>query len=162
MEFQPGAISLSQIAGGILSSGTVPFQRFQRFFDQVENPGIVTLTAAMVQINYMATTGAQVGDYILAWSRLAGTKAGIAGRVLHTIEWRTGPGVVDWLIVGPTVSSYGSNVPANQPWAEVFFALGIITTGGNMALRTQGSSIGSNFVIPGVNASLSAWIIPGS
>lgn len=162
MEFQPGAISLSAISGGTLASGVIPWARFTRWFVEAENPGLVTLTAAIVGINYIDTAETVAGDYIIVWARIAGTKGVTAGRCHHYIKRDLGPGVIDWMLIGPTIEAVIPTVQANGQWKEVHGAIGRITTGGTMRLRQQGSSIGSNMTVNIQQACLSAWVIRGS
>lgn len=160
MEFQPGAISLSQIAGGILASGVVPFPRFETDFQQMENAAPVDV-AVDTTVNEVTTAAAKVGDRVLAFARMRILKGGVGGRTTNQIMRSAGPGGCNFSLEGSGRTSECEQV-ANVRWSETNVALGEVTIAGAMTFRQRQSSFGSNGTVNTGEACLSVWIIPGS
>ena len=148
MKFQPGVISLSDVSGGVLASGTVPIDRLLRSTDWQSNAGLVTVTGAATPIISAAGLTINVGDYVLANAELLVTKGGIAGPSFYYLE-ASGPAKFDPFDTGNKLlaEQYESNVLAGTNRIFHLTAFGRCITSGVTGVTLYGVSGGSNSTV---------------
>ncbi len=162
MRFQPGQISLGNIAGGTLASGVVPFPRFQTDYQEQENAGAVNVTSGNTTVNLITLTGAVIGDRILVIARLKMQKGGTTGHSSHNIARSAGPGTVDFMKAGVIVTNWNSEHILSKEWGDSFALFGEVTGAGDITLRQAAQSFNSDSTCAIGGAAIAAWLIPGS
>lgn len=146
MKFLPGLVTLSQIAGGVLAGGTVPFPRLLRysgggaFSNVVIGAGTNLVTASPGPI--------LVGDTVLFFGAGGMTKGATAGQSEFTA---TVVGSTATLVGGaggpPRADQWDDSTPAGASWNGCLVAQFVCTVAGNLTLNLNGTSLGSNSTV---------------
>ncbi len=162
MRFQTGPSSLSDISGGILASGVVPFQRFTRAIGDVENTAVINPGIALTILNQIPVVGAVAGDRLIVWARFEMTKGATPGLTVHEVDQTGAPGVVDFMLEGAFGNERYDPHAANSMMSRVHSRVGVVTTGGAFNIDQYLASMGSDGTVAIGGAGLSVWLYAGS
>lgn len=160
MRFLPGAITLDQIAGGVLQSGTIPWPRLTIQEIVAKNSGAVTLTAAETVIATNGQISVAVGDRILIEAICTASKGITTGNTSFTIRQDSGTATIRFVDDGVNpVHSFLSH-PAGQAWDTVMSVLWEVTGAGTLVMRLSGTSAGSDSTIAAERAGFRMVVFP--
>jgi len=146
MRLRYNSVTLDQIVGGTLASGTVPHPRLWRADQGAFNAGIVTITAAEVTVLTLGTFGLVAGDRLLVFVQVLAAKGGAAGLNFLAVKKLAGTADVNWSW-GDTQAFEQSWVLAGEPKGSNFCAIGNCTVTGTCTVGVTGTSGGSDSTV---------------
>lgn len=162
MKFLPGTITLGQITGGTLNSGTIPAPRFTRFLGSAENAANVTVPAAGVTIVSLDCGTVFVGDLILVSGKMALQKGAAQGNLSLNADKDSGTAVVQENGTNSFATMGLANVGNSNTQHFNGFAIYEVTTGGTLVMKLRATSQAIDSTLLALNGELKIWIIAGS
>ena len=148
MKFLNGTSSLSSIIGGRLNAGDVPLDRILRGYHTFTTTGIVTVLAASTNIIALnSVVPVIVGDYVLAFVSVSGSKGVTLGSTTLSLILSGASGVVNWFTGGSLLQSQQPDQPASSTLVALMAGFGVVSASDTLDLQLTGVSAGSNLTI---------------
>jgi len=157
-----GAVSLDNVVGGTLTSGIVPFPRMQRQTASGRNLGVVTLLAGVTEIVALSSLTVTLGDVILVWCRVKGTKGGVGGAYSVTIKKKSGTAAVVFISNTTSAPFEVPDCPAGADWKVAYGSVIQVTGSGTLVLQYVGDSQGSDSTVQIASGQLAAYVLYGA
>ena len=163
MKFGPGRISLSDINGGVLSAGVVPWPRLTQDGVINANSGLVTLTGLPTSIfvgSPLNNLAAQ--DRIIANVKVTVTKGGTTGLTSVRLRQSAGTATVRWESTATEVQNVETAQPNGSVWICTFTVIGYANVGGSSTFEVDGISAGSNGTVAVGDGQLALYVFRNS
>lgn len=144
MNFETGAVRLSDIVNGTLEAGSIPWQRLNSSPVFVRDTSI-TVTTPLHELLEIDLGTLTANDWVWLLLSMQGQKGGTAGEVAFICRLKSGTGSV--VVPGPS-NVARVNFPAlgaNDYWRTQLWFAGRVATGGTVVLKLEGQSTGSDF-----------------
>lgn len=155
------AASLNDITGGILASGVVPHPRLWRADQGLFNAGVVTITAAEVDILTVGTFGLAAGDRLLLVANVTATKGGVTGLTQVKLKKGGGTADVNWMWGAADAWQRMQQVAGEIDDFRIV-AIGNCVNGGDYTVLIRGDSAGSDSTVAGGAARAHLIVFAGS
>jgi hypothetical protein len=162
MRLRYNSVTLDQVVGGTLATGTVPLLRTMRTLVRNANGGIITVLAADTTVVLLSAANVVSGDIIHVTGMARLVKGGVAGAIhLHVVQV-AGTASILWGFYG---SELGIEIPSLGAGANIHLPVSgyaEVDSSGTCQLALVATSAGSNASVAIGEGQFSAMVLIGA
>ncbi len=162
MKISQRAQSLSDITGGTLNSGVVPWPRISRSLVRGENTVAITVTNVDTLIKGFSIGNVVNTDVIIVWGRAQLTGRTVVGDLFLGLRKNSGSSPIEWLFDNVFAGERIVSAAGAGTHLMTICALAMVTGDGDLVLELFGNSQGSNATVAIGEGQIAAMTLPGT